>query len=398
MYDEFFSKANELMQAGVPFATATVIYAEKPTSGKPGDRAIVTADGVMYGWIGGSCAQPSVIKEARKALATDEPRLIRLSESPDDQPPREGRIDLPMTCFSGGTLEIMIEPQLPQPRLLIVGNLPVAQALLHLAQAMNYHVIAVDLDNEHGGMSHADEVVTSLDDIAEQIRPGTYVVVTTHGNYDELALEKILKVHPTYVGLVASPKRAQAVREYLDLQGISAEELLPLKAPAGLDIQARRGDEIALSIMAEIVQRRRNAEAGEQIPERAAPESHELLQVSLDFAPPPGSPEDVAIDPVCGMSVHIASAKYVYEYGGEKYYFCSAGCKTKFSQDPEGYLAKAAPSGEAVDPICLMSVDIATAEYMSEYEGEPVYFCSAGCKEAFDRDPVQYLGERSARG
>jgi xanthine dehydrogenase accessory factor len=394
MYDEFFAKANELVQSGVPFATATVIYAQAPTSGKPGDRAIVTAEGVMYGWIGGSCAQPSVIKEARKAIAADECRLIRLSAAPTEQTPREGLIDLPMTCFSGGTLEIMIEPQLPKPRLLVVGNLPVAQALTHLGQALSYHVIAVDLDNEHGGMSHVDEILTSLDDIAEQVRPGTYVVVSTHGNYDELALERILKAHPTYVGLVASPKRARAVREYLTLQGLSVEELLPLKAPAGLDIQARRGDEIALSIMAEIIQRRRNADTQGQVMKSDKPEAQRRSAEGMNHDAFVSSPDTTALDMICGMQVAISSARYTHEYQGETYYFCSAACKTKFAQDPGKYLAKTVPSGEAIDPVCLMTVDIATAEYMSDYEGRPVYFCSRGCKKAFDLDPVQFIKAR----
>lgn len=398
MYDEFFAKANELVQAGVPFATATVIYVEKPTSGVPGDRAIVTADGVMYGWIGGSCAQPSVIAEARKALALDECRLIRLSTSPADHTSRSGLIDLPMTCFSGGTLEIMIEPHLPKPRLLVVGNLPVAQALVHLGQAMNYHVIAVDLDNEHGGMSHADEIVTSLDDLTEQIQPHTYVVVTTHGNYDELALEKILPARPDYVGLVASPKRGQAVREYLTAQGLSAEQLGLLKAPAGLDIQARRGDEIALSIMAEIVQRRRNVEVAAPVEELAAPESMLLFEEHIHSAPAVEGTGAAAVDPVCGMNVEISEANFTYEYDGAMYYFCCAGCKTKFSQNPEEYLEVEAPSGEAVDPVCNMIVDIPTAKYMSEYEGELVYFCSAGCKQAFDQHQEKYLKERSSGG
>jgi xanthine dehydrogenase accessory factor len=260
MYDDFFEKANELVQQGQPFVTATVVRAEKPTSAKPGDKAIITVDGVMYGWIGGSCAQPSVIKEALKALAADECRLIRLSAEPEAQSPREGLVDLPMTCFSGGTLEIMIEPQHPRPRLLIIGNLPIARALIHLGRAMNYHVIVADPDNPDANIAGADEVLTNLDELGEQVWPNTYVVVATHGNYDELALEKVLNANPTYVGFVASPKRGRAIREYLEMRGFSEEQMTPLKAPAGLDIQARRGDEIALSIMAEIVQRRRNAE------------------------------------------------------------------------------------------------------------------------------------------
>jgi xanthine dehydrogenase accessory factor len=395
MYDDFYAKANELMQQGKPFATATVTYAEKPTSGKPGDKAIITEDGVMYGWIGGSCAQPSVIREALKALAMDECRLIRLSTSPEEQPPRQGLIDLPMICFSGGTLEILIEPQPPQPRLLIVGNLPVAQALVHLGRAMNYHVIAVDLDNAHGGMSHADEIVTSLDDIAGEINQATYVVVTTHGNYDELALEKVLKAHPIYVGLVASPRRAQAVREYLIGQGLTEAELLPLKSPAGLDIHSRRGDEIALSIMAEIVQRRRDPK---WMDATTSSEKTQIAEQDEDWsglAISSQSQEAMALDPICGMQVDISSAKYIYEHAGTIYYFCSAGCQKKFAENPEQYLGVEAPSGEAIDPVCQMTVDIATAKYMSEYDGLLVYFCSAGCKKEFDLHPYQYVGDQA---
>lgn len=386
MYDEFFAKANELVKQGVPFVTATVVRAERPTSGKPGDKAIITADGVMYGWIGGSCAQPSVIREGLKALALDECRLIRLSAEPEAQTPREGLLDLPMTCFSGGTLEILIEPQRPRPRLLIVGNLPVARALAQLCQAMNYHVIVVDPDHDGSALPHADEILTDLEAIAGQIRPSTYVVVATHGNYDELALEKVLRANPIYVGLVASPKRAQAVRDYLSLQAISETDMLPLKAPAGLDIHARRGDEIALSIMAEIVQRRRSAE---------------LLDLALFGQQAEAAEEDAldepstetAIDPVCGMQVEIASAKYSYPHQGSTYYFCCAGCQSRFAQDPEQFVGSEAPSGEAIDPICHMTVDIATAQYMSEYGGQLFYFCCADCKATFDADPAAYVSQ-----
>ena len=115
MYDEFFAKAHELMEAGQPFVTATVVRAERPTSGKPGDKAIVTIDGVMHGWVGGSCAQPTVIQESLRALTDDTCRLIRLSTDPAKQIPRDGLLDMSMTCFSGGTLEIYIEPQRPKP-------------------------------------------------------------------------------------------------------------------------------------------------------------------------------------------------------------------------------------------------------------------------------------------
>ncbi|MEM7111697.1 MAG: XdhC family protein [Chloroflexota bacterium] len=372
MYDEFFAKANELMGAGRPFCTATVVRAEKPTSGKPGDKAIITVEGVMHGWIGGSCAQPTVVTEAMAALASGEPRLIRLSTNPEEQTPRDGLHDVAMTCFSGGTLEIYIEPQHPKPRLIIVGNLPVAQALAHLGKAMSYHVVAVDLEGDGASMPHANDVLTSLVGIGAQIVPNSYVVVATHGNFDELALAQILQAQPSYVGLVASGKRATAVRDYLRFQGLSDTDMLPLKAPAGLDIQARRGDEIALSIMAEIVQRRRNAElldlalfqgeaeaveandgalavglpndgATAVIPLSVAPaadlESESEAGCGCGCGDEAVAEEVTAIDPICGMSIVVNTAVYQHEYAGTTYYFCCAHCQMRFAQEPDSFLA-----------------------------------------------------------
>jgi xanthine dehydrogenase accessory factor len=361
MYDEFFSKAWELLSEGRPFATAVVVRAEKPTSARPGDKAIVTPDGVMHGWIGGSCAQPSVIEQARQAMADGQPRLIRLSPDPNKQHPREGLMDLPMTCFSGGTLELYIEPQLPQPRLLLVGSLPVAQSLARLAHVMNYYVIVVDPDTEGASIPEADETVAS------------------HGHYDEIGLEHALQSQAAYVALVASKNRSVSVLEYLSAQGLSKSALARLKYPAGLDIQAMRGDEIALSIMAEIVQIRRNA----------GPIDVELLAEELQATT--HTEEPVAIDPVCGMSVKVADAHYKYEYDGQTYYFCAASCRQSFAENPERYLDHPVPAGEAIDPVCGMTVEIASAQFMSEYEGELYYFCAAGCKTSFDENPLAYL-------
>jgi xanthine dehydrogenase accessory factor len=327
MYDEFFSKAHELTRAGIPFATAIVVRAEKPTSGKPGDKAIITADGTMYGWIGGSCAQPTVIREALAALRADEGRFVRLSPNPLEQPPRDGLIDVPMTCFSGGTLEIYIEPQQPQPRLLIVGGLPVARALAELGRAMSYRTIVVDPNHQGDPPPYADELLTDLTALPAAVTPLTSIVVATHGQYDELALEQALATGAHYIGLVASRKRAQAVRENLEGQGLTAAQLGRFKSPAGLDIGARRGDEIALSIMAEIVQHRRALT--------------ELTWLELPAEAPPVPAPATAIDPICGMSVEIAGAKHTYEYGGTTYYFCCPGCRTTFRKSPEEYVAAA---------------------------------------------------------
>jgi xanthine dehydrogenase accessory factor len=328
MFNEFFAKAYELKRGGVPFAIAVVVRAEKPTSGKPGDKAIITGDGIMYGWIGGSCAQPMVIREAVAALRRDESCIIRLSPKPEEQAPREGIRDLPLTCFSGGTLEIFIEPQLPQPRLIVVGNLPVARALAELSKAMSYHVVLVDPEHLGAPPPYADEVLGDVNRLAEYVTPLTAIVVATHGQYDELALEQALKTDAPYIGLVASRRRADTVRDYLAQQGCRAEQVERVKAPAGLDIGARRGDEIALSIMAEIVQRRRgNSEIAWQ--PATAPEL-------------PEHDSTIAIDPVCGMSVPIAGARFTHLHEETMFYFCCPGCKTAFRKTPEQYLATTA--------------------------------------------------------
>jgi len=330
MYDEFFHKAAELIERGVPFATATVVRSQAPTSGKPGDRAIVTLDGVMHGWIGGSCAQPSVVREARRAIVDDRSRLVRLSPTPGVEPLPAGMTEVAMTCFSGGTIEVYIEPQQPRPRLIVVGHLPVAQALVHLGKALSYRVIAVASSDEQAAVQQADEVHATTSALSSWITPLTFVVVATHGYGDEEALADALRSDAPYVGLIASRKRADAVRDALRPMGVPEERLARLRAPAGLDIRARRGDEIALSVMAEIVMVRRGLE-----------------QIAWE-EPAPGEGGDgsaataasaTAVDPVCGMTVEIATARASHAHEGVMYYFCCPGCRGRFARHPERFLA-----------------------------------------------------------
>ncbi len=380
MNDNFYSLVNDLLSREMPFATATVVRAEKPTSSKPGDKAAITADGVMHGWIGGSCAQPTVIRESLKAMSDGESRLVRLSPDPQDKGNREGLLDLPMTCFSGGTLEIFIEPQLPTPRLMVIGNLPIAQNLTRLAKFMKYHVVAVDPDGGGVALPEADTLVTSLDHLLDQITPLTYVVVASHGQYDEIALQQVLRSKASYVALVTSKNRAEAVVDYLAVQGVTPVEIARLKYPAGLDIKAARAEEIALSIMAEIVQHRR----------RGLKLDPQALLVPVVSGPAALT----ALDPVCGTEVEkveIEGAGHTYQYNNQTYYFCCPGCKGRFAKNPLKFLTQPAPAGEALDPICGMTVEIANARYMSDYQGQFYYFCAASCKLAFDKMPVSYI-------
>jgi xanthine dehydrogenase accessory factor len=325
MRDEFFSKASELERQGKSFATATVVRAERPTSGKPGDKAIITADGQLIGWVGGSCAWDTVVSEAVAALADNQSRLIRLSAEPEEQRSREGLTDRSMTCFSGGTMEIYIEPHQARPKLLIVGDLPIGQALAGLGQRLGYHVIGVDTKTQGEGLTETDEILDDIDQIAERVDAGTWVVVATHGDHDEIAVEHALRAQAPYVGLVASRKRAESIRGFLEGRGLGDDDLAVLHAPAGLDIKARRHDEIALSILAEIVQIRRGGKRTESESVEAPAET--------------GTAPDTAIDPICGMTVQVAGARHVYEHDGSAYYFCCGGCLAKFSADPAKYLA-----------------------------------------------------------
>jgi xanthine dehydrogenase accessory factor len=381
MDQTFFSKAQELIERNLPFAMAIVVRAEKPTSGKPGDKALITMSGEMIGWIGGSCSQPTVIRESLKAMKEGKSRFIRLSPDPQKLTPRDGLIDFPLTCFSGGTLEIYIEPQYPQPRLLVIGSLPVARALAELGKVMNYDVVVVDPDDDGNGEQGIAPVVNSLADIGHYVRPDTYAVVATHGSFDEPALEQVLNARPRYIGLVASHKRFQSVLEYLRQQGVGEADLGRIKAPAGLDIQAQQGDEIALSIMAEIVQYRRQSQEADDWTE---PSVEESAEPATNVVTEPAS--GIAIDPVCQMDVDIATAKFTYDYEGKTYYFCAPSCKMAFRKHPQAYLNPAI----ALDPVCNMEIEIASAQFQSDYQGTTYYFCGDGCKAAFDQSPEAY--------
>jgi xanthine dehydrogenase accessory factor len=327
--NDYLQQALALQRAGKAFVLATVVRAERPTSARPGAKAIVTADGEMRGWVGGSCAQPSVIREALKALSDGQPRLLRLCPAEQlGRAPQTGTVEVALTCISGGTLEVYIEPHLPKPVLLVVGHLPVVEALSALAKGLNYEIAVVGLDATRERFPQADTVLDRLDFAHFDPDEHTYVVVASHGNYDEEALEWALNTRAGYVALVASPRRGESVRAYLRDSGLSDAQLARLKCPAGLDLGASQPEEIALSILAEIVQSRRRQQASvadgtEPVPQPAAEA--------------PAAPAE-ARDPVCGMMVEVATARYTSQYAGQMYYFCAAGCRRLFEKEPAKYL------------------------------------------------------------
>jgi xanthine dehydrogenase accessory factor len=320
--NDILEQAHALRENGEPFALATVVRVARPASARPGAKALVRADGAIAGWVGGSCTQPAVAREALAALRDGQPRLLCLVGEGGLPPERaEGMVVQPMTCHSGGTIEVYIEPFVPRPRLLVVGRSPIAEALAQFGAALRFETILVDLDapQEQAAAATHDRLST----LAPLLRPQTYIVVSSHGSYDEEALELALGSQAAYVALVASPRRAAAIGAYLRGAGIAEEHLARLKAPAGLDIGAVEPAEIALSIMAEIIQTRRQGDTETSREEAAA------ITASAAAS---------ATDPVCGMTVEVATARYTAEHEGQRFYFCCAGCKRSFEQQPEKYL------------------------------------------------------------
>jgi xanthine dehydrogenase accessory factor len=328
MFDRFLKESAELVARGETFAVATVVRCLPPTSGKPGDKAIIFADGKLLGWIGGGCAQPVVVKEALKALVDGKPRLVRITPRPDA--PEEGIVDYTMTCHSGGALDIYIEPVLPGPHLVVLGRSPIAQALARLGSVVGY-AIDVVLDERAEEAFAGIGVIQAQDYSLERakVSPQTFIVVSTQGEGDEEALEQALKTEAGYVAFVASKTKAEKVFEYLKSQGIAAEKIKRVLAPAGLDIHAKSPEEIAVSILAQIIQVRGQAK-----------EAPGQAKSSASASPLPVLPVlNEAKDPVCGMSVNPSKARHKSEYEGSAFYFCCAGCKQAFDREPQRYLA-----------------------------------------------------------
>jgi xanthine dehydrogenase accessory factor len=323
MNSRVLQRAHELMMQGVPFALATVVRRERPTSGQPGDKAIITLEGEFVGWVGGSCAQPTVLQEAQKALVDGEPRLVVLTPNLEAEV-REGVELYRMTCYSGGTMEIYIEPYLPEPQLLICGASPAAEALVKIGKAVGFQVFLIDPSATAEHFPDAEVILPQIEAGKFPVTRERYAAVATMGNWDEEAIKEVLSLSPDYLGLVASKKRFQEIVSRLSSEGVSREKLALVTCPAGLEISARTLPEVALSIVAEIVSlRRRRAEKG------AVPDSP--AQVALPA---------MAEDPVCHMTVDPQTARYRVDFEGVIYYFCNASCKTSFEKAPQKYLAK----------------------------------------------------------
>ncbi|TMB77267.1 MAG: YHS domain-containing protein [Chloroflexi bacterium] len=295
--DELFDLLREYEASGTPCALATVVRCGAPTSAQPGDKAVITADGRLRGWIGGSCSEPVVRREALRALAEGAPQLIHIVGGDEVKHSRKrGELMIATTCPSGGSLDIFIEPRLPKPLLLVFGDSPAAGSLSRLAELTGFRA----------------RIVSQAEMATLEVGPGEgYAVVATMGHYDEDALETALGHPDLDVSLIASTRRAAAVRDELLRRGIDEHTIARIRTPAG-KVRGGSQEEIALLALAEVVMARRK---------------HGAKPAAVD-----PSPVTFVTDLVCGMTVDPLTSPYKVVDSDQTYWFCSAGCQASFEK------------------------------------------------------------------
>jgi xanthine dehydrogenase accessory factor len=292
---ELRERAVKLQADRVPFVHARVVLAERPTSAKPGDEAIVLADGTIEGFVGGQCALATLRAQGLAVLERRESTLLRIAPTPEpDQP---GRTVVHNPCQSGGTLEIFMEPVLPAPLIRVLGTTPIGIALARVGAALGY-----DMEPWDSGRPDAAPDLATTD----------AVVVASHGNGEEVAIEAAVKAGVPYIGLVASRKRGAAVLASLDL---TDEQKSLIRTPAGMDIGARTAEEVALSILAEVIAQRHGEPRAMSAPTSVA----------------------TAVDPVCHMDVVMVPTSLHAEVDGATWWFCCQGCLDRFVANPEAF-------------------------------------------------------------
>lgn len=305
--------------SGRPCALATVVRTESPTSAHPGDKAVITSDGELHGWIGGSCSDALVRREALTAMHDGLPRLVRIRPDVEALETRNGgELTVATTCPSGGTLDIFIDPHLPKPLLAVIGDSPAARTLIELGRVVGYRTCGVHPGAGAADFPGADRVLDALDLSPLAGEQDCWVVVATMGHYDDDAVEAALMLPAADVALVASVRRSASVMDALRARGVADAQLARVRAPAG---QRRAGaqEEIALHALAEVVALR-----------------HE--RITANPVTPPPALQGFAVDPVCAMTVDTTEAVHTAVHDGDTYFFCCSGCREQFAADPARFL------------------------------------------------------------
>jgi xanthine dehydrogenase accessory factor len=421
MRADLLQLAADLARRRDAFALAVVVRREPASSARQGDTAIVTAAGQVYGWLGGSCIQPTVVREALAAIRDEAPRLVAFSPRPGSDE-RRGVTVHPMTCHSGGSVDIYVEPVLPAPDLVVFGLSPVALALARLGRTLGYEVTLVDPDADPAAVPDAHRVCPAFRPDDGETWPALrgdrlFVVVATQGQRDEEATRAALAARPAYLGIVASRARFAQIRETLAAGGVPAASLDAVRSPAGLDIGARTAEEIALSILAEIVQRR-GAAAARQAPQSATVEGAAGRETRAArsggaaahhkgdaAAPTAGAAADAPDSSAGGVFFTMATDAASSGTPDTRAETARSGPPAAGGTGAAGARARVAPAeaataarapepeaaAEAIDPVCGMTVAVAAARHRAEHAGHVYYFCCGGCRERFLVDPARYV-------
>jgi xanthine dehydrogenase accessory factor len=331
MLDKFLEHTIDLKKRNEPFAIAIVVRREAPSSGKAGDKAVINKFGEILGWVGGGCVKSIIIKEAEDAMKSGKARLVKIGNSiiPSKQ---VDVMEYKMTCQSEGTVEIFIEPVIPQPHLVVIGKTAIAKSLVKLARDAGYSITGVAQDANLQTFEKVDELITQINLTNVKTTASTFIVVATQGEQDEKALEEALKKESMYIGFVASRKKMISIASYLSDAGFDKAAVAAIKSPAGIDINAKTPEEVAISILAEMIQVRNNSSV-----------NNSFQQFDQSKAEGGETPK-YYINPVCGVPIDMNNPKHIIEYKNEKVYFCCDGCKVKFEADPEKYMNKSSTS------------------------------------------------------
>ena len=252
-FHDIIEHARELESQQQSYALATVTRVIHPTSANVGDKALVTADGKLYGWIGGGCAQPAVTRTAKLCIVDGQPRHIRITPDPRGEKMVEDVLEFGMPCQSGGTIELFIDPVMAKPEIVVLGESPVAAALTRIAPHVGFRVTWL---NDGGLQASGLRILPTAR--STEISPGAYVVVATQGIKDLPQLKLALSLQARHVAFVASQRKAQALKTSLLEAGADAAAVAVIESPAGISINAQTAQEIALSILASLVSRIRS--------------------------------------------------------------------------------------------------------------------------------------------
>ncbi len=313
---DWIKRSAELKEEGIPFAIATVINTIAPTSAKPMSKAIILADGTMEGWIGGGCSINSVISESLNCIKSAKAVILRLSPEESFSNKSSYKKEVFLTCESGGTLEFHIEPVLPMTKLIIYGNTPTTYAIANMGSLLNFDCyLCLSSPKKHIQLY---KNITIIDGY-KSFKSNCITIIGSQGENDIEAIKAAILSNPQFISMIISKKKASSLFDQLNKTNLSKERISKIKFPAGLDIGARTPEEIALSVLAEIIKEKDKTISKEKIVDEIKKDSKKK-------------------DPICGMLVDPITASDSYNFNGKIYYFCCSGCKEKFQTETSSHV------------------------------------------------------------